>query len=69
MAIFSTFISWQLMQWGIPYWGAFVLTLVFSFLGGLAIERLLFKPLDKSPILTNVAATLHAPDHLQASDR
>jgi len=23
MAMFSTFISWQLMQWGIPYWGAF----------------------------------------------
>ena len=28
MAMFSTFISWQLMQWGVPYWGAFVLTLV-----------------------------------------
>ena len=27
MAMFSTFISWQLMQWGVPYWGAFVLTL------------------------------------------
>ncbi len=31
MAMFSTFISWQLMQWGVPYWGAFVLTLGFSF--------------------------------------
>src|ERR1700692_3699610 len=55
MAMFSTFISWQLMQWGVPYWGAFLLTLVFSFLGGIAIERLLFKPLAKAPILTNVA--------------
>jgi branched-chain amino acid transport system permease protein len=55
MAMFSTFISWQLMQWGIPYWGAFVLTLGLSFLGGIAIERLLFKPLAKAPILTNVA--------------
>ena len=45
MAMFSTFISWQLMQWGVPYWGAFVLTLAFSFAGGIAIERLLFKPL------------------------
>ncbi|MBV8926400.1 MAG: branched-chain amino acid ABC transporter permease, partial [Bradyrhizobium sp.] len=27
MAMFSTFISWQLMQWGVPYWVAFVLTL------------------------------------------
>src|ERR1700738_3126769 len=55
MAMFSTFVSWQLMQWGVPYWGAFVLTLVFSFVGGIAIERLLFKPLAKAPILTNVA--------------
>src|SRR6516162_4903251 len=55
MAMFSTFISWQLMQWGVPYWGAFLLTLAFSFAGGIAIERALFKPLAKAPILTNVA--------------
>src|ERR1700731_127236 len=58
MAMFSTFISWQLMQWGVPYWGAFLLTLVFSFLGGLAIERLLFKPLAKEPILNSVAGLI-----------
>ena len=55
MAMFSTFISWQMMQWGVPYWGAFVLTLAFAFAGGILIERLLFKPLAKAPILTNVA--------------
>src|SRR6201981_654118 len=55
MAMFSTFVSWQLMQWGVPYWGAFVITLAFSFAGGIAIERLLFRPLAKAPILTNVA--------------
>src|SRR3954452_11420250 len=55
MAMFSTFISWQLMQWGIPYWWAFLITLAFSFAGGIIIERLLFKPLAKAPILTNVA--------------
>jgi branched-chain amino acid transport system permease protein len=55
MAMFSTFISWQLMQWGLSYWSAFLLTLAFSFAGGIAIERLLFKPLAKAPILTNVA--------------
>ena len=36
MAMFSTFISWQMMQWGVPYWGAFVLTLAMSFAGGIA---------------------------------
>src|ERR1700723_806395 len=55
MAMFSTFISWQLMQWGVPYWGVFLLPLFPSFIGGIAIERLLLKPLAKAPILTNVA--------------
>ena len=55
MAMFSTFIAWQLMQWGIPYWWSFLLTLVISFAGGILIERLLFKPLAKAPVLTNVA--------------
>jgi branched-chain amino acid transport system permease protein len=55
MAMFSTFISWQLMQWGIPYWWAFLATLIISFAGGILIERLLFKPLAKAPVLTNVA--------------
>ena len=55
MAMFSTFISWQLMQWGIPYWWAFLITIPVSFVAGIAIERILFKPLAKAPILTNVA--------------
>ncbi|QUS41938.1 branched-chain amino acid ABC transporter permease [Tardiphaga alba] len=55
MAMFSTFIAWQLMQWGVPYWGAFLIVLVFSFIGGVAIERALFKPLAKAPVLTHVA--------------
>src|SRR5438874_12203042 len=58
MARFSTFISWQLMQWGVPYWWAFLLTLAISFAGAIAIERLLFKPLAKAPILTNVAGVI-----------
>ncbi|MEW6641433.1 MAG: branched-chain amino acid ABC transporter permease [Pseudomonadota bacterium] len=55
MAMFSTFIAWQLMQWGIPYWIAFLLTLAISFAGGIVIERALFKPLANAPILTHVA--------------
>lgn len=55
MAMFSTFISWQLMQWGVSYWLAFLITLAFSFVAGIAIERILFKPLTKAPVLTNVA--------------
>jgi branched-chain amino acid transport system permease protein len=31
MAMFSTFVGWQLMQWGIPYWMAFAGTIALSF--------------------------------------
>lgn len=55
MAMFSTFIAFQLMQWGIPYWWAFPLTLMISFAGGIAIERALFKPLGNAPVLVHVA--------------
>jgi len=55
MAMFSTFTAWQLIQWGVPYWAAFVVTVILSFIGGIVIERLLFKPLAKAPVLTNVA--------------
>ena len=32
MAMFSTFIAWQLIQWGVPFWAAFFLTLAMNFL-------------------------------------
>jgi branched-chain amino acid transport system permease protein len=55
MAMFSTFIAWQMIQWGVPYWIAFALTVALSFAGGVVIERALFKPLGNAPVLTHVA--------------
>ena len=55
MATFSTFVAWQLVRWGIPYWPAFILTIAISFGIGIAIERGLFRPLAKASVLTNVA--------------
>src|SRR3712207_5014302 len=54
MAMFSTFIAWQLMQWGVPYWAAFVLTIGISFLAGVLIERIVFKPIQNAPVLSHV---------------
>jgi branched-chain amino acid transport system permease protein len=56
MAMFSTFIAWQLMQWGVPYWAAFVAVVVLSFVGGVAIERILFRPIQRAPVLTQLVA-------------
>src|ERR1700746_2669644 len=54
MAMFSTFIAWQLRNWGCPYWIAFVLTIAISFVGGLAIERIVFKPIHDAPVLSHI---------------
>lgn len=54
MAMFSTFIAWQLMQWGAPYWVAFAGTAAFSLVAGIAIERVLFRPIHNAPVLSHV---------------
>src|SRR5688572_1389554 len=54
MAMFSTFITWQLLQWGLPYWVAFVATMGISFLAGMLIERTVFTPIHNAPVLTHV---------------
>ncbi len=54
MATFSTFIAWALIQAGWPYWGAFFFTIAISFLGGLLVQRLVLRPVEKAPVLTNV---------------
>jgi branched-chain amino acid transport system permease protein len=56
MAMFSTFIAWQTMQWGVPYWGAFVAAVALSFAGGIAIDRVLFRPIRNAPILSQLVA-------------
>ena len=58
MATFSTFIAWQLIDWGVPFWGAFFLTLAISFAGGAAIEIVVIGPIERAPVLTIVMVTL-----------
>ena len=55
MAMFSTFIAWQLLQWGLPFWLAFLVTIPVSFVAGVAIERVVFKPIQNAPVLSHVA--------------
>ena len=54
MAMFSTFIAWQLMDWGFPFWIAFVGCVVISFIGGMAIEKVVFGPIRDAPVLSHV---------------
>jgi branched-chain amino acid transport system permease protein len=54
MAMFSTFIAWQLMQWDMPYWAGLLGAIAVSFIAGVAIERVLFRPLRHAPELSHV---------------
>ena len=58
MAMFSTFICWALIDAGVPYWLAFVLTIAIAFAGGVLIERVLFRPLHAAPVLSHIIAFL-----------
>src|SRR6202043_2488043 len=54
MAMFSTYIAWAMLDAGFPYWAAFGLTLVVSFIAGVAIERIIIRPVERGPVLTIV---------------
>ncbi len=54
LAMFSTYFAWTLIQAGVPYWGAFVLTVIFAFVLGAAIERIILRPVENGPVLTVV---------------
>ena len=54
MATFSTFVAWWLMQNHWPYWGAFFFTVALSFVGGLLVQRIVLRPIEKAPVMTNV---------------
>ena len=58
MATVSTFVAWSLVHHGMPFWGAFFLTLALSFVGGVALERIVIRPVESAPVLTVVIVTL-----------
>jgi branched-chain amino acid transport system permease protein len=54
MAMFSTYLAWTMINAGLPYWVAFFGTLALSFVGGVLIERIVIRPVERAPILTIV---------------
>lgn len=54
MAMFSAYICWSMINAGLPYWVAFFLTVGISFVGGMAIERVIIRPVEKAPMLNAV---------------
>src|SRR2546430_3095476 len=59
MATFSTYIAlWLIDDNGWPYWGAFFATLAMSFAGGVLLQRVVLRPVERSPVLVIVMVTL-----------
>jgi branched-chain amino acid transport system permease protein len=54
MAMFATYLAWALIQAGVPYWGAFAITVAAAFVLGVAIERIIVRPVENAPILVVV---------------
>src|SRR5262249_19611193 len=68
MATFSTFLAWQMIEWGWPYWAAFVAAVLLSFAFGIAIDRVLFRPVRNAPILSQLVAFIALFSILNSAD-
>jgi len=68
MATFSAFIAWQLIAWDQPYWLAFAVAVIASFVGGIVIERILFRPIHNAPILSQLVAFIALFSILNSTD-
>jgi branched-chain amino acid transport system permease protein len=58
MAMFSTYIAWSLVNAGIPFWAAYAITVIVSFIGGMVIERVVIRPVENAPVLAAVVVTI-----------
>jgi branched-chain amino acid transport system permease protein len=54
MAMFSTYVAWALLQNGWSYWSAFGTAVALSFVGGVAVERIVVRPFANAPVLASV---------------
>ena len=58
LAMFSTYMTWALVQAGVSYWAAFAAVLVGSFLIGMAMDRVIFRVYLKNIIFDSSAIIL-----------
>ncbi|HXL76947.1 MAG TPA: branched-chain amino acid ABC transporter permease, partial [Burkholderiales bacterium] len=48
------YIAWSLINAGMPYWPAFLLTVGIAFILGILIERIVIRPVENAPVLAVV---------------
>jgi len=58
MAMFATFLAFTLIGRGMSYWIALPITIALAFAGGIVIQRVIIRPVERAPVLTLVIVTL-----------
>src|SRR5438128_5563942 len=54
LSMFSAYLVWQVLEWGVSFWVALPLVALFSFLIGVVVERVILRPLHHAPVLSVV---------------
>jgi branched-chain amino acid transport system permease protein len=54
LSMFSAYLVWQVLEWGVNFWIALPAVALFSFLIGVTIERVILRPLHNAPVLSVV---------------
>ncbi len=54
MAMFSTYLCWQMIQWGFGFWPSLIAAAAISFVIGVLIERIILRPLAGASALSVV---------------
>jgi branched-chain amino acid transport system permease protein len=58
MALFSTYVTWKLTEWDVPIVAAIAISMAFSFVMGVVIERVVIRPIEGGSPLVAVIVTL-----------
>jgi branched-chain amino acid transport system permease protein len=58
MAMLATFLAFTLIIHGVSYWIAMPVTIAIAFAGGIVIQRVVIRPVERAPVLTLVIVTL-----------
>jgi branched-chain amino acid transport system permease protein len=58
LAMATTYVAWQLIQWGLSYWEAFFATLAIAFVLGTVLEIALVRPVQHRSVIAAVIVTV-----------
>jgi len=58
LAMFTTYIAYQLIQWGLTYWEAFFATLAIAFVLGVVLQVTVIRPVQHRSVIATVIVTV-----------